>query len=63
MFGLELRGFESLGENYYCNLVEIQSCNFDLDLRPVYGLTKVGCKFEQTCLASRSSADPDLIFF
>lgn len=44
-------------------LVGIQSCNFDLDQRPVYGITKVVGKFEQTCLGTRRCADPDLNFF
>lgn len=45
-------------------VVEIQSCNFDLDQRAMYGLTKVRGKFEQTCLGTRRRcADPDLNFF
>lgn len=45
-------------------VVEIQSCNFDLDRRPMYDLTKVMGKFKQTCLGTRRRcADPDLNFF
>lgn len=60
---LELRGFESLGEQkiIIVIVVEMQTYDLSLDPRPTYGLTKVTGKFEQACLGMRRClADLDL---